>query len=207
MAIVISADASAHAKSAYTRQDKNMAKKRGRETARDMIFSMGAVLFTVLLIMGITYRSHAQKMATANFEQAQALAIGEGAWPILVPGHTTGGTPAGYKLTQARFEAESYGKPGASRWYLGYKTSAGEYVSLWQSDGDPKQIIAAAANNGLCSGQMKIAGHNWNMCSQKKPLSRLLYRALGADFAFVSGTASFAELAKFAGSLVPVTKQ
>jgi Protein of unknown function (DUF4245) len=183
-----------------------MAKKRGRETARDMIFSMGAVLLTVLIIMGITYRSHGQKMPVANFDQAQSTALSQGSWPILVPGRGSGGTLAGYQLTQARFEAESYGKPGASRWYLGYKTAAGEYVSLWQSDGDQKQIIAAASNNGVCSGQMKIAGKTWSMCSQKKPLARLLYRPLGADTAYVSGTASFAELAKFVALLVPVTK-
>lgn len=183
-----------------------MAKKRGRETARDMIFSMGAVLLTVLIIMGITYRSHAQKMPVANFDQAKTTALSQGSWPILVPGSSSGGTPIGYQLTQARFEAESYGKPGTSRWYLGYKTAAGDYVSLWQSDGEQKQIIAAASNNGTCSGQMKISGEIWQMCAQKKPLARLLYRALGTDTAYVSGTASFAELAKFVADLIPVTK-
>jgi hypothetical protein len=183
-----------------------MAKKRGRETARDMIFSMGAVLLTVLIIMGITYRSHAQKMPAANFKQAQELAVGQGSWPILVPGNTSGGIPKGYQLTQARFEAESYGKPGTSRWYLGYKTSAGDYVSLWQSDGNRKQIITAAANNGPCSGQMKIAGEIWQMCAQKKPLSRVLYRSLGPSTAVVSGTAAFTELATFVAQLVPLTK-
>jgi len=183
-----------------------MAKKRGRETARDMIFSMGAVLLTVLIIMGITYRSHAQKMPAANFEQAQVVALGQGSWPILVPGKTTGGTPAGYQLTQARFEAESYGKPGASRWYLGYKTSQGAYVSLWQSDGNQKKIIAATSNNGICSGEMKIAGQIWQKCAQKKPLSRVLYHSFGTNTAFVSGTAPFAELANFVAGLAPVTK-
>lgn len=183
-----------------------MAKKRGRETARDMIFSMGAVLLTVLIIMGITYRSHAQKMPTANFEQARSVAEGQGSWPILVPGNTDSGTPSGYQLTQARFEAESYGKQGDSRWYLGYKTSEGNYVSLWQSDGNQKKIIAAVSNNGTCSGEMKIAGQLWQMCAQKKPLSRVLYRSFGLNTAFVSGTATFAELAKFVAGLVPVTK-
>ena len=183
-----------------------MAKKRGRETARDMIFSMGAVLLTVLIIMGITYRSHSQKMPAANFAQAQALAVGQGSWPVLVPGDTSGGTPNGYQLTQARFEAESYGKPGSSRWYLGYKTSAGDYVWLWQGDGNQKEIVAGAANNGACVGQMKIAGEIWRKCAQKKPLARVLYRSLGSNTAVVSGTAPFAELAKFVAGLVPVTK-
>lgn len=183
-----------------------MAKKRGRETARDMIFSMGAVLLTVLIIMGITYRSHSQKMPEANFAQAQKLAIGQGSWPILVPSNATDGTPVGYKLTQARFEAESYGKPGTSRWYLGYKTAQDDYVSLWQSDGNQKQIIAAAANNGPCAGQMKIAGEIWKMCSQKKPLSHVIYRSFGTNTAVISGTASFAELARFAAGLISVAK-
>lgn len=183
-----------------------MAKKRGRETARDMIFSMGAVLLTVLIIMGITYRSHAQKMPSANFAQAQSIALGQGSWPILIPGNTSGGTPTGYQLTQARFEAESYGKPGASRWYLGYKTAVGDYLSLWQSDGNQKEILVATSNNGTCSGQMKIAGEIWQMCAQKKPLSRVLYHSFGTNTAFVSGTAPFAELAKFVAGLVPVTK-
>lgn len=183
-----------------------MAKKRGRETARDMIFSMGAVLLAVLIIMGITYRTHSQKMPAANFNQAKTLAIGQGAWPILIPGNAADGTPSGYQLTQARFEAESYGKPGTSRWYLGYKTSADEFISLWQSDGDQKKIIAAASNNGPCSGQMRIAGEVWFMCSQKKPLARVLYHPFETNTAVVSGTATFAELAKFVSGLVPVSK-
>jgi len=183
-----------------------MSKKRGRETARDMLFSMGAVLLTVLLIMGITYRPHAQKIPTANFEQAQAVAIEQGSWPILVPGGNTPVTPPGYQLTQARFEAESYGKSGASRWYLGYKTATGAYVSLWQSDGNQKKILAATSNNGTCARQLRITGEIWQMCTQNKPLARVLYHSFSNNTAFVSGTVPFAELAKFAESLAPVTK-
>ena len=145
-------------------------------------------------------------MPVANFVQAKSLAQSQGSWPILIPDNVADGTPAGYQLTQARFEAESYGKPGTSRWYLGYKTPAEKYVSLWQSDGNQKKIIAAAANNGPCSGQMKIAGEIWFMCLQKKPLARALYHSFGTNTAVVSGTASFAELAKFVSGLVTVSK-
>jgi len=179
-----------------------MAKKRGCETARDMIFSMGAVLLTVFIILGVTYRSHSQQSFSPNYQAALQLAIQEGSWPIQTPTKL----PADYQLTQARFEPESYGKPGQSRWYLGYQTPNNRYLSIWQTDGPLKKIVASASNNGICSGSVSVADSIWFKCENAKPESRVIYRPLGADSVIISGTVSFAELQNVAANLTAVTK-
>ena len=179
-----------------------MAKKRGRETARDMVFSMGAVLLTVLIILGVTYRSHSQQSFAVNYSAALQSATEAGSWPIQVPTHL----PPEYRLTQARFEPESYGKPGQSRWYLGYQTPNHEYLSIWQSDGALKKIVRSASNDGICSGTVLVAGHLWFKCQNAKPKSRVIYRQLGPDSIVISGTVSFAVLQQVAENLRIATK-
>jgi len=174
-----------------------MAKKRGRESARDMIYSMGAVLVTVLIILGVTYRSHHQMTNSVDYQSALASARSQSSWPILTPTNI----PKGFKVTQARFEPESYGQAGTTRWYLGFQTAQGEYVSLWQSDGPTQTIVAAASNGGNCSSTIALAGTKWTTCLQTKPLARTLYRLNGKQTIVVSGTVSQQELEDFAASL------
>ncbi|MBU6347869.1 MAG: DUF4245 family protein [Actinomycetales bacterium] len=183
-----------------------MAKKRGRESARDMIFSMGAVLLTVLVILGVTYRSHNQQMPKADFSAALATAKTAANWPILVPTLAKSGTPEGYQLTQARFEAESYGQVGSSRWYLGYQDNHGEFVSIWQSDGSRTRVIAAASNDGNCSKSIEVKDATWSYCQQVKPLTRTIYRDFGEYLVVISGTVSESKLVNLAESLVAVKK-
>ena len=183
-----------------------MAKKRGRETARDMIFSMCAVLIPVLIILAVTYRPHGQQTAKVDLKSALSTAEAAAAWPILVPSVETDGEFSNWKLTQARFEAESYGQAGTSRWFLGYQSPENKFVSIWQSDGDRNRIIAAATNNGACTTAIKIVGNQWQSCSQSQPLTRAIYRDFGEFLIVISGTANNSDLAAVAKSLVEVKK-
>ena len=180
-----------------------MAKKRGRETARDMIFSMGAVLIPVLIILAITYRPHSQQKTAVDLNAAVQTASVAAPWPIFLPSKDTS-VLSGWQLTQARFEAESYGQSGTSRWFLGYQSPDEKFVSVWQSDGDPSQIIAAASNDGVCNTAIPIAGDEWKSCSQSQPLTRAIYRQFDKYLIVISGTASHSELVAVAKSLVEV---
>ncbi|NBU31944.1 MAG: DUF4245 domain-containing protein [Actinobacteria bacterium] len=178
-----------------------MAKKRGRETARDMVFSMGAVLLTVLVILTITFRKHDQTLPEANFTSALSAAQAQSNWPVFIPSVEILNSPTKFKLTQARYEAESYGNSTDTRWYLGYRTAENRYISLWQSDGQIEQIVATASNEGQCIGSVQIAGKLWQKCSQAKPLSRVIFRKDGDTVLVVSGTESFPNLINFAAGL------
>jgi Protein of unknown function (DUF4245) len=177
-------------------------KPRGRETAYDMVLSMGAVLASVAIILVITHRSHQQVMPPVDYAGAVALAQTQTQLAIEVPTPL----PSGYEVTSARFEAESYGATGDVRWYLGYQTPAREYVSLWQSTGPAGRVVGAATNGAVCDGTVVILHETWKTCQKPKPLNRAIVRVQGHVTTVVSGTASFAELKAFAGTLQPPKK-
>ena len=177
-------------------------KPRGKETAYDMVLSMGAVLVAVALILVVTHRSRQQTVQPVDYAGAVALAQSQSQLAVDVPSPL----PSGYVVTSARFEAESYGATGDVRWYLGYRTPTGGYVSLWQSTGPSDRVIAGATNGALCEGALTIGSTTWSSCSNQKPLTRALALVRNGVTTVISGTADFNELKTFAGSLQPLKK-
>ena len=175
-------------------------KPRGKETAYDMVLSMGAVLATVAIILIITHRSHQQTMPTVDYSGAVALAQSQSQLAVDVPSPL----PSGYVATSARFEAESYGASGDVRWYLGYRTPAGEYVSLWQSTGPSARVVGAATSGAVCGTTLTVGSATWQTCVNQKPLTRALVRVGNGVTTVVSGTADFSELRAFANTLQPL---
>ncbi len=173
-------------------------KPRGRETAWDMVLSMSAVIATVGVIMLLAWRPQEEVKQQADYETAVASAVIAQTWPISIPETV----PAGYQATSARLEPESYGEFGDIRWILGFQTSAGEYVSLWQSDGPVRTVVSAATNNAPCEATQSINGATWQKCEIAKPLTRAFVKTEGDVTSIVSGTAQWDELLQFAESLV-----
>lgn len=175
-------------------------KPRGKETAYDMVLSMGAVLVTVAIILVITHRSHKQNVPMVDYAGAVAVAQSQTQLAVDVPSPL----PEGYMATNARFEAESYGATGDVRWYLGYRTPAGQYVSLWQSTGPSARVISAATSGAICGGTAVVGSTTWQMCTNPKPLTNALVRVHDGVTTVVSGTAAFIDLKTFAASLKPL---
>ncbi|MEY4311250.1 MAG: hypothetical protein RLZZ571_20 [Actinomycetota bacterium] len=174
-----------------------MAKKRGRETAYDMVLSLGAILATVLVVLVVSWRPKHELMQSVDFQSAKANAIATSSWPVLVPKEI----PEGLSVTSARLEAESYGESGDTRWYLGFTGENNEFVSLWQSDGTFSKVKSASTNNGTCSEEKIIAGSNWEKCESAKPETRAFVKTEGELITVVSGTADWASLEEFINSL------
>jgi len=185
-----------------TRGVAGLKKPRGKETAYDMVLSMGAVLVTVALILIVTHRSRQQTVQPVDYAGAVALAQSQSQLAVDVPSPL----PTGYVVTSARFEAESYGATGDVRWYLGYRTPTGEYISLWQSTGPSARVIAGATNGALCEGALTIGSTTWSSCSKEKPLTRALALVRNGVTSVISGTSNFSELKTFASSLQPLKK-
>ena len=174
-------------------------KARGRETAWDMVLSMSAVIATVGVIMLLAWRPQEEVRQQVDYETAVASAVVGQTWPISIPETL----PAGYQATSARLEPESYGDEGDIRWILGFQTEAGEYVSLWQSDGPIKRVVATATNSAPCESTENINGATWQKCETDQPLTRAFVKTEGDVTSIVSGTAQWDELLRFAESLVP----
>jgi hypothetical protein len=173
-------------------------KPRGRETAWDMILSMGAVTAAVGVIMLIAWRPQQEVKQQVDYDSAVASAVIAQTWPISIPESL----PTGYQTTSARLEPESYGEAGDIRWILGFQTSANDYVSLWQSDGPVSSVVAAATNSATCESTETINSVTWQKCETNKPLTRAYIKTEGDVTSIVSGTAPWDELSRFAESLV-----
>jgi hypothetical protein len=174
-------------------------KPRGRETVWDMVLSMAAVGATVVVIMLIAWRPQQEVSQSVDYPAAVSSALISQTWPISVPSEI----PSGYRATSARFEPETYGDSGDVRWFVGFQTESGEYVSLWQSDGPTKKVVAAATNSAPCDSSEVISGTTWQKCEIAKPLTRALVKTQGDVTTVVSGTVQWEELSRFAQSLEP----
>jgi hypothetical protein len=173
-------------------------KPRGRETAWDMVLSMLAVIATVGVIMLLAWRPQQEVKQRVDYETAVDSAVISQTWPISIPQSL----PAGYQATSARLEPESYGELGDIRWIIGFQTADNEYVSLWQSDGPTRRVVAAATNSAPCQATESINGTTWQKCEIDKPLTRAFVKTEGELTSVVSGTAPWDELLEFAESLV-----
>ena len=175
-------------------------KPRGRESAHDMVLSLGVVFIVVLVILVITQRKHSQVLPNVNYSQALATAASQDDIPALKPQ----ALPKGAHVTSARFEPESYGATGDVRWYVGLTLANSSYVSLWQSTGPGHKIVSGVANGGMCQGTRTIAAQIWSLCDGGRPTSRVLFRTAGGVTTVVSGSATWADLVAFITSLIPV---
>lgn len=173
-----------------------MAKKRGRETAYDMVLSMGAVFIAVAVVLLIAWRPQKDYIAPVDYQGAKTNAVLNSNWPILVPSNI----PAGFEVTSARFETENYGDSGDTRWYLGLATSK-EFISLWQSDGKFEQVRNSAIPNSQCTKSKIIAEQTWQICSSEKPFTNGYVRQDGELIYIVSGNVDWDKLEKFIQSL------
>ena len=171
-----------------------------------MALSMAVVSAIVALIMFITWRPHSQVMPTVDYSGALAMATEQAPFPIF----DAQAIPAGYSITNARFESESYGEPGEVRWFVSMVNSSGEYLSLWESSGPLKKVVRAASNNAQCLSQENptqevIATRLWTSCEVSKPLTRSLVFQ-GTDYVVIaSGTASWDVVRSYVSSLEEVT--
>ena len=77
----------ARANFSESRQNRGMANKkpRGRETAWDMVLSMGAVIATGGVIMLIAWRPQEEVKQQVDYETAIASAVIAQTWPISIP--------------------------------------------------------------------------------------------------------------------------
>ena len=173
-----------------------MAKKRGRETAYDMVLSMGAVFIAVVVVLLIAWRPQKDYIQPVDYKGAISNAVLNSNWPVLVPNKI----PTGFEVTSARFEVETYGDSGDTRWYLGY-ASTDEFISLWQSDGKVERIKSAAIPNVQCNETQSIANETWQKCESADTETRGYLRRENDLIYIVSGTTDWSKLQDFIKSL------
>ena len=180
-------------------QNVGMAKKpRGRETARDMIWSMGVVLGLVAIILVITWREKPNAVRVVDYKSVVEQVKSTAPWPLLVPSSV----PADWQATSARFEVEDSGEQGDVRWYLGFMTGDEKFVASWQTDGPIKNAMKAAVSGAQCDSGIK-SDSSWVSCVLPERETNILVKSDGNVSVIVYGTVSPELLSTYANSLTP----
>lgn len=175
-----------------------MAKKpRGRETARDMIWSMGVVLGLVAIILGITWRAKPDAVRVVDYKSVISQVQGTAPWPLMVPSSV----PSDWRATSARLEAEDAGEQGQVRWYLGFITGEGKFVASWQTDGELKKVLKAAVPGASCATAANAEG--WTACELPERDTHILVKSDDKYSVIVYGTISSEAISTYAKSLTP----
>jgi len=104
--------------------------KRGRETAWDMLRSMGVLAAFVAAIALVTYRPHVQSNA---LRAVDAVAVAAGSQQVAGFGLVVPTWPNGWTVTSARLEPVP-NDISHHMWHIGVVTADNGYVQLEQSD-------------------------------------------------------------------------
>lgn len=175
-----------------------MAKKpRGRETARDMIWSMGVVLGLVAIILAITWRAKPAAIRAVDYKQVISQVQGTAPWPLLVPSSVG----SDWTATSARLESDDAGEQGDVRWYLGFITGDERFVASWQTDAPIKNALKAAVSGASCDAPS--ATGEWTKCELPEQDTHVLYRTDKDYSVIVYGTVTPELLSTYANSLTP----
>lgn len=175
------------------------ARKRGRESAGDMVRSLVLVLVLVFVVVALTVRDQPDSpVREIDPSGPLAQARVEAGYDVLAPK----GLPTGWRATSAR--TENGGADGTALvWRLGYLAPSDAYAGLAQSDGTERDLVDLVAEDGTAAGTVEIAGSTWRRVEGGDPEPRALVQVDAEVPTVVAGGASWAELRTLAAALRP----
>ena len=167
---------------------------RGRESAGDMVRSLGVVLALVIVVLALTLRHNPPGKAhridyRGVLAQARNVAPYDVASPV--------GLPRSWIATSAR----TSGGDATFAWHLGLVTPDGDYAAVEQSDGDPQSFVTQFVGGGSKAGTATIHGQRWRRIDSGHPEKRALVLDSDAVTTVVTGGAPWTELRRLAASL------
>lgn len=169
-------------------------RKRGFETAGDMIRSLALVGAVVALMIFLTLRQHDDPVTAIDYGDSLRAARSAATYPVLAPTSL----PAGWRATSARTSPDG---PGV-HWHLGLLTSGKEqYVGIEQSDGGDPRFVREQTAAGVEQGTAQAAGRSWTVLRSDAKDQVSLVDTSGGVVSVVTGTLPLAELQRFAETL------
>ncbi|ASY34808.1 MULTISPECIES: DUF4245 domain-containing protein [unclassified Streptomyces] len=169
-----------------------MAGKRGKQTVRDMILSLGVIVAIAAGIwILVPHDDSKDPVARVDYRVELATAQRAAAYPVAAPE----GLPKTWKATSVRYRAQD-----GDSWHLGYLDPHEKYVAVEQSTKDPAEFIENVTQEARSSGAAtRINGRDW------QPYKGDRYDALvlreGRSTTVVTGSAGLAQLKAFAEAL------
>jgi hypothetical protein len=169
-------------------------RRRGRESAGDMVRSLAIVLALVIVVLALTLRHNPPgKPHRIDYRGVLAQARNVAPYDVVSPV----GLPRSWTATSAR----TSGSAASFAWHLGLVTPDGDYAAVEQSDGDPQSFVTGFVGHGSRAGTATIHGQRWRRFDSGQPEKRALVLDSDAVTTVVTGGASWTELRRLAASL------
>ncbi|MCX4905739.1 DUF4245 domain-containing protein [Streptomyces sp. NBC_00878] len=169
-----------------------MAGMKGKQTVRDMVLSLGLIgVVAGFIYVFIPHDDSEPPLKRVDYRVELLTARRAAAYPVAAPE----GLPAEWKATSVRFQGDDF-----DAWHLGFHDPDGEYVAIEQSTQKPVPFIEDASQGAEETDEtQRIGTRSWTRYEGAK-YDALVLKEKGST-TVVTGTASFAQLAKMAEAL------
>jgi hypothetical protein len=172
-------------------------RKRGRETARDMVRTLLVILVPVLVLVFVVARQPSpDPVRVVDWKPQAALAAAQAPFPVVAPA----GLEPSWRATSARYEAVPTQRE-ATWWHVGFLTPESTYASLDQSDARAGDFVRDVTAKGSPTGQVVVGGTAWTRYESAGSGTRALVRPWGTSTVVVGGSAAWATLEHLASTL------
>jgi hypothetical protein len=172
-------------------------RRRGFETAGDLVRSLGLVLVAVAVLLLITLRPHGQEVRTVDYRSTLSQARVGAPYALVEPT----GLPATWRPTSVYFDPPARtGVPGVTTWHVGFVTPEGAYAAFEQTNGSARDMLKTVLE--VPEPEAAPSGDGaWQRWTDAGSDRRALVRTTGRVSVVVDGTASWTELAALASAL------
>ena len=177
-------------------------RRRGLETVRDMVLSMGLVGVVVLGVFWTVawQRPEVQGPVRASVDVAQVFRDVEVSDPFTVLEPT--GLSQEWTPTSAWFEPAGVASAiDGGVLHVGYVTPDGSYAEVRQTDGEQKQAVAEWVDDAEPIDTVTVAGTRWDIVESPESGKQGLVATVNGTTVVVTGKAELNELQELAGSL------
>ncbi|WP_245984926.1 DUF4245 domain-containing protein [Streptomyces tateyamensis] len=169
--------------------------RRGRQTVRDMVLSMAAVMGVALVAyLTIPHSGNGDPVKVVDYSAALASAKRAAPYPVLAPQ----GLPQQWRATSVTYRKDPAGHAG---WHLGFVTPDGKYASVEQTDAPPNDLLKTVVTGYAPDGGSTIDGRSWTRYQGDH--YRGVTETSGSATTLVAGSASYPELEQLAQALRP----
>ena len=170
-----------------------MAGRRGFESVRDMVLSLGVVLAFVAMLLLVTFRQSEDPVKVVDSTAVRQGVATNAPYKAVLPKDVKG-----WRITSARVALPGDNPFG---WSIGFYTDKDTYVGIGQSNQETSRYLREEKADGEEVGKTNVGGGEWTKLEREDQSRRWLANTRNGVTTLIAGTGEFSELEKLANSL------